>query len=116
MSQIPEGQGFFLSICSIYVLVRLITYWVQGLNVFLWLVAFGVGLAVVYGLNIPKIFGFGYPEAEPLSKYQNIFYGGFHRLAWALAVSWVIFACCRGYGGKKQTNIFVTASQPKITF
>ena len=36
-------------------------------------------------------------------KAENILYGGFHRLAWSIAVAWVIFTCCRGYGGKVQT-------------
>jgi peptidoglycan/LPS O-acetylase OafA/YrhL len=27
------------------------------------------------------------------------FYGGFHRLGWAIGLSWVIFACTKGMGG-----------------
>ena len=30
-------------------------------------------------------------------------YGGFHRLAWALALSWVILACIKGAGGPVNT-------------
>jgi hypothetical protein len=58
-------------------------------------VAFAVGIAVIYGLNIPKRF----VDQEPLSEVANAMYGGFHRLAWALALGWLVFACCRGYGG-----------------
>ena len=65
----------------------------------LWLLAFGIGIAVVYGLNLPKRLGIGQVRV-PLTKVENAFYGSLQRLAWAVAVSWVIFACCRGYGGK----------------
>ena len=60
--------------------------------VWAWAAAFATGLAVVYGLNI-KI------DMEPLSDGLAAFYGGCHRAAWALALGWLIFACCRGYGG-----------------
>ena len=71
----------------------------QWQNMALWLVAFGIGIAVVYGLNYPKRLGLGQVKV-PLTKVENAFYGSLQRLAWAIAVSWVIFACCRGYGGK----------------
>ena len=60
-----------------------------------WTIAVATGMAIVYGFDL---------TSEPvwqrrLSMTENIIYGGFHRLAWAIAVSWVIFACSRGYGG-----------------
>ena len=58
-----------------------------------WAAAFATGLAVIYGLNI-------HATMEPLSDELTAFYGGFHRAAWALALGWLIIACCRGYGGK----------------
>ena len=39
-----------------------------------------------------------------MSRTASAIYGGFYKPAWALSVGWVIFACCRGYGGTK-TNI-----------
>ena len=63
--------------------------------VWLWLCAFGIGYAVVYGLDLPSHM----PPNEPLSKFVNAFYGGFHRAAWGIALGWLIFACCKGYGG-----------------
>ena len=61
--------------------------------------AVAIGLAVIYGLNEPRRVGIG-QVAVPLTKVENAMYGGLHRMAWAFALSWVIFACCRGYGGK----------------
>ena len=58
--------------------------------------AFATGYLVVYGLNVPAIFF----EGKTLSPAETHIYGGFHRLAWGMAVGWVIFACCRGYGGR----------------
>ena len=76
----------------------------------LWSIAFAIGLAVVYGLNIPLRFPgdahmetiddiLADSEVQPLSLAANAIYGGFHRFAWAVAIGWVVFACCRGYGG-----------------
>ena len=70
--------------------------------VWAWAAAFATGLAVVYGLYI-KI------DMEPLSDGLSAFYGGCHRAAWALALGWLIFACCRGYGGNF-LQLFLTHS------
>ena len=76
-----------------------------------WAIAFAIGLAVVYGLNLPAHMpgdsnfvtfdDFSQPpEAPNLSLAASAVYGGFHRFAWAVAIGWVVFACCRGYGGQ----------------
>jgi len=74
--------------------------------------AFGTGFAVIYGLNFPK------RGEQPLSEAANITYGGFHRLAWAMAVGWVVFACARGYGGWINTFLSWNAFKPlsRISF
>jgi len=63
--------------------------WLAG-----WIVAFAVGVSVVYGMA-----GYQMPWDPMPSKAVNLTYGGLHRFAWGLAVSWVIFACVTGYGG-----------------
>jgi len=64
----------------------------------IWTVAFLVGCLVIYGL-VP------YQKDMTLaaSLPERAIYGGFHRLAWALALSWVILACIKGAGGPVNT-------------
>ncbi|XP_037067998.1 nose resistant to fluoxetine protein 6-like [Pollicipes pollicipes] len=59
-----------------------------------WIVAFAIGISVVYGMT-----GYQMPWDPQPSKAVAVTYGGLHRFAWGLAVSWVIFACVTGYGG-----------------
>ena len=65
----------------------------------MWITAFGIGIGVVYGLDVPN-----HIQCKNFTALGDAIYGGFYKLAWALAVGWVIFACCRGYGGKKIVN------------
>ena len=71
----------------------------QLTNLALWAAAFAIGIAVVYGLNVPKRYALP-PDNVQTTEAINIAYGGLSRFSWAVAVSWVIFACCRGYGGE----------------
>jgi hypothetical protein len=60
-----------------------------------WTVAICLVYLVIFGLNLPEVYA-----GIPPSPEVNAIYGGFHRLTWAVAVGWMVFACCRGYGGK----------------
>ena len=88
----------------------------QQTNLLLWSLAFGIAFSVVYGLNIPL--RFDPKDPVPLTRMENSFYGGLSRLAWAVALSWVVFACTKGYGGWVNELLSWEAFQPlsKLTF
>jgi len=57
--------------------------------------ATATALAVLYGLS-----GLVDPAVvKEIDEATSVIYGTFHRLAWAVAVGWLIFACSTGYGG-----------------
>ncbi|XP_046461507.1 nose resistant to fluoxetine protein 6-like [Daphnia pulex] len=60
-----------------------------------WILSAAVGLAIVYGLA-PYVDPSKVPEVSSLLKMT---YGPLHRTAWAFVITWIIFACSRGYGG-----------------
>ncbi|KAK4325074.1 hypothetical protein Pmani_004230 [Petrolisthes manimaculis] len=60
-----------------------------------WTIATLTGLLVVYGM-------WSYNTLKPNAHYDvmtQLAYGGLSRIAWAAALSWVVFACHYGYGG-----------------
>ena len=67
----------------------------QELVIWGWTLAIGTGIAVVFGMDVPA----RYDEGRMPSEVTNAFYGSLHRLAWGLALSWVVWACSKGYGG-----------------
>lgn len=67
--------------------------------------------AVIFGM-VPYLDETEVPDIDPAI---TVTYGALHRAAWACAVSWVIFACIRGYGGhcrisSNQASIYLTVS------
>ena len=66
----------------------------QGVVVLGWALAAACNLAVLYGL-------YEYNSGKAVkSIHVNALYQACSRTAWGLGLAWVIFACCRGYGGK----------------
>ncbi|XP_065347249.1 nose resistant to fluoxetine protein 6-like [Cloeon dipterum] len=58
-----------------------------------WLLSAGTSVTVLFSLSITYQYDYVY---EPIGA---TFYGGLHRLAWAIGLSWIIFACTKGIGG-----------------
>lgn len=70
-----------------------------------WILSVAIGLAIIYGL-IPYLDEEKVPEIDSAIK---ITYGSLHRLAWALVVGWVVWACVRGYGGNYSIQVRFTS-------
>ncbi|XP_037075314.1 nose resistant to fluoxetine protein 6-like [Pollicipes pollicipes] len=71
-----------------------------------WAAAIATGLSVEYGM-----WGYQLPW-ESYSRPVALAFGTLHRLAWGLAVSWVVFACVTGYGGFVNTFLSYPAFLP----
>ncbi len=65
-----------------------------------WLYSTFTGLVVVYGLA-PFL---DQSQVVTLPSGLRILYGSLHRVTWAIALGWVVFACIKGYGGLVLTN------------
>jgi len=58
-----------------------------------WLLSTAVAISIIFGV---------FPYYNPKTKIPTVaasIYAGTHRFAWGVAISWIIFACSRGYGG-----------------
>ncbi|XP_068229853.1 nose resistant to fluoxetine protein 6-like isoform X1 [Palaemon carinicauda] len=73
-----------------------------------WCIATATGLAVLFGM-------YDYNQLGQYPGYHwadSIFYGSLHRLAWGLALAWVVFACHYGYAGPVNTFLSHPSWQP----
>ena len=62
-----------------------------------------MSLALVYGLEEDWKIDFKcLGNATCYGKAETVIYAMFARLAWAMCVAWVIFACESGYAGYKR--------------
>jgi peptidoglycan/LPS O-acetylase OafA/YrhL len=77
-----------------------------------WLLSTTTALAIIYGI-IPWYD----PEIE-IHNGLGGFYAGFHRFAWGMVISWIVFACVRGYGGPVNTFLSWKVFMPlgRLTF
>ncbi|XP_076454789.1 nose resistant to fluoxetine protein 6-like [Babylonia areolata] len=62
------------------------------LNLFLWAVATGTAMAILYGL-------YDASNGHPLTVEVAAFYSAVTRTVWGACVAWVVIACCTGNGG-----------------
>lgn len=66
----------------------------QVYNILCWALSLGVMLLIIL---------FQYPINQPNYEYVrwiDVTYTSLHRVFWSIALSWIIFACSFGYGGK----------------
>ena len=63
-------------------------------------VTFGWLVAAVSGFFIFVCPRWMYFDDHRYNKLEASFYAGFHRQIFALSISWLIFCCVHGYGGK----------------
>lgn len=64
----------------------------EQLNIIVWQMAFLAAFSIIYGLYNARVSMNG-------TLLAATFYNTFQRMVWALALSWVIFSCVKGYGG-----------------
>ncbi len=66
----------------------------------MWISAFVTGFCVVYLIDANEaVF-----TLTPPSLTASVFFNAFHRLAWGLALAWLILACFHGYGGQSAVH------------
>ena len=61
-----------------------------------WIISTISAVAIIFG---PRDFFDPANTEETLHSATSAFYAGIHRYAWGVVISWIIFACCSGYGG-----------------
>ena len=89
--QIAELKTSILNFCS------KLFFWFQAFVFLGWICAVFIGLAVIYGPYWHAV----RDGAPTFTNFERTIYGAFERLAWAVAVAWVIYACHNGAGGLK---------------
>lgn len=61
-----------------------------------WILSFIIQMVILYGLS-PYLDDETVPVINP---FFRVIYGVFHRTLWSVVISWIIFVCVKGYGGK----------------
>ena len=66
----------------------------QMTNICLWLVAFVIAWECIFGIShLRRANKISFP---PWSNFEAAVYEGFTRLAWSVALGWVVIACVKG--------------------
>ncbi|XP_064458762.1 nose resistant to fluoxetine protein 6-like isoform X2 [Ornithodoros turicata] len=95
-----RGGVFFVGMIAGYILVHKKKFVMNKLCVLLgWLCSLSVILAIIH---IP--FKWNRGEDLPDAKVSAA-YGGFSRVLWSIAVSWIVIACASGNGGPMNTML-----------
>ncbi|XP_043190539.1 nose resistant to fluoxetine protein 6-like [Amphibalanus amphitrite] len=79
----------------------------KAVNLATWTVMAAMALTIVYSTH--------QWNKDPQATYtmaEAVSYGSLHRLGWAIAISWVVFACVTGYGGFVDTLLSYKAFIP----
>lgn len=66
----------------------------NALNNVLWIIAIGTLISIVFGL-----YPFIQVENNWTTRFGNAMFNACFRVAWSLAVAWIIFSCHNGLGG-----------------
>lgn len=72
-----------------------------------WISAMALLLSGIFSLY-PKVL----PDAKPLTPIEGAIFLTSSRIAWPLALSWIVFACVNGYGGPVDTFLSWPFWQP----
>ncbi|XP_070072688.1 nose resistant to fluoxetine protein 6 [Drosophila takahashii] len=78
-----------------------------------WIISLAFLFTVIFAM-----YPFGVGKSKPLSSVAEAFYISLSRIAWPLALSWVVFACTQGYGGLANSILASPLWQPlsKLSF
>lgn len=69
-------------------------FFLKWQNILGWLVSFGLFITVAYTPFTKNRDG-----GDPWTSVESAVYEAMSHVVWAVALSWVIFACTQGYGG-----------------
>lgn len=72
-----------------------------------WTLCFALLAACIFALYPSNLEG-----AHPLTPVESAFYIALSRIAWPLALSWLVFACTYGYGGFVNTFLSWSIWEP----
>ncbi|XP_017074563.2 nose resistant to fluoxetine protein 6-like [Drosophila eugracilis] len=78
-----------------------------------WIISLAIFFTIIFAM-----YPYGIAKSKSLSAVAEAFYISLSRIAWPLALSWVVFACMQGYGGLANAFLSSPLWQPlsKLSF